>query len=181
MLRHRSRSLVVFILLSAMFHLGGVSLLLAANGSVEGRVIVEGGKLPQGTIVRATEISGAASLRATIQDDGTYKIPSIPEGPYRFELVAPDGTILGTTRTLITPSVVHLNLKATVRPSALTAPKPETPKAAPPKPTPPKVDYKKPPKTPWSNKEKWAVAGSIIGAFGAGYLVGDDDDASPSS
>ncbi len=164
-----------------MFHLGGVSLLLAANGSVEGRVIVEGGKLPQGTIVRATEISGAASLRATIQDDGTYKIPSIPEGPYRFELVAPDGTVLGTTRTLITPSAVQLNLKATVRPSAPTPPESETPKVAPPKTTPPKVG-KKPPKTPWSTKKKWGVTGSIVGAIGLALaLDDDDDDASPSS
>jgi hypothetical protein len=166
---NRTRSIALVVLASFVLCLSGVRQVLAAGGSVRGRVTTEGGALPPGSLVRATPLDGEASLEAPIASDGAYSIPQIPEGAYRFEVVGPGGEVLGTARVLMTPSLLELALRAEVALDPSIAPQEEAP------------PVKRGPRAGLSDaKRKWLIAAVIIGGLGLGFLVGDDDDGSPS-
>ncbi len=85
---------------------------LAASGSLRGRVAVERGFLPEGSMLRATPLDAGVILTATIGADGTYTLPQVPEGAYVLEVIGPDGALLGGgTRTLVSPMALQVNLK----------------------------------------------------------------------
>src|SRR3989454_9957932 len=103
----------------------GVLQLLAANGSVRGRRVVEGGTPPPGAVVRATPLDGGPASTAALGADLGYQFPQLKEGAYLFELVSPDGRPLGAgTRTLVPPGILQLNLRVKMQPAP--APPPPT-------------------------------------------------------
>lgn len=173
-----------FVVLAGLIpQLSGTPLVLAANGSVRGRITLESGSLPPGATVRATPLDGGGpSILADVKADLSYAFPQLPEGAYLFEVIGPDGTVLGSgTPTLVPPGALQLNLR--VKP---TAPKPPVPEDVPSTttpgttPAPGRADEREP-KPPLSTGKKWAVWGSIIGGLGVGLAAGGGDgNGSPS-
>jgi hypothetical protein len=175
--------------------------LLAANGSVRGRLAIEGGSAPPGAIVRATPLDGGQPVTTALNADNTYEFPALKEGAYLFEVIGSEGRPLGAgTRTLVPPGVLQLNLKVRMQPAAAppvmtrpvappkpapvepAAPAPSAPRvAAPPAEPPPgtevaeAADQSGQPSTGMSKKKKWAVIGVIIGSLGVGAAVGHKD------
>jgi hypothetical protein len=178
MTRIPTRVLVAALLGVILLHPAFAGLALAASGTVQGRVNPMGGPLPPGTIVRATPLGGGAPLAAPVAADGTYVIRQIPEGAYQFDVIGPDGTQLGTAKTLVTPAPLQLNLVARV--------------AAPPPPPPPAVPREEPEdeseeaiaKPPRDGTGRgWKITAAILGGLAVGVALADDDDddASPST
>lgn len=175
-----TRLIALIALLGTGFYVCGVPLALAAAGSVRGRVTVPGGgTLPPGSIVRATPRGGGATFSSDpIKADGTYQIPQLPQGAYVFEIVGPDGRVLGSATTMVAPMPVTVNLVASV-PSAGPAPTP-TPS---PGPTPAATPAPTPTPSPAGpNKKQWITLGTILGGLGIGAAIGSggDSNGSPS-
>ena len=95
MTRGLHRRIALWMLLGLLLQLSGVLQLLAANGSVRGRLTVEGGTPPPGAVVRATPLDGGPASTAALGADLGYQFPQLKEGAYLFELVSPDGRPLG--------------------------------------------------------------------------------------
>jgi hypothetical protein len=176
MTRVPTRALAAALLGVFLLHPALAGLALAANGSVQGRVNAVGGPLPPGTIVRATPLGGGAALASPVAADGTYVIRQIPEGAYQFDVIAPDGSQLGTAKTLVTPAPLQLNLMAKIAPPAV-KPSPDETKPPGVTPTPP------PPGPNGGTGRAWKITAAILGGLAVGVAVADDDDddASPSA
>ena len=134
-MRTLSRPVALLILVAFAACLSGVPEALAANGSVRGRISVQGGALPPGTEVHATPAGGKTFLTGTIEPGGTFSMRAVPEGSYLFEVVGPDGTVFGAVKTRVPPSDLQLNMIAWVKPAPVApAPGPAPAPAAAPTP-----------------------------------------------
>ncbi len=194
--RHVARLTAIALCFMLALNLVGVSQALAANGSVQGRVTVDSGTLPKGSVVRATPLSGGgAPVRAPIGPDGSYAIAQLPEGAYQFEVVGPDGAILGPARkTLVSPKAIQLNLTARGVAPAPPAPAAPAPAKPAPPPSPPPVSPRpepapggkdkfkgSPAPSKVTNTKKWGIVAAIVGAAAIGVAAsGGDGDGSPS-
>src|SRR6266849_8492857 len=188
-MRTLSRPVALLILVAFAACLSGVPEALAANGSVRGRISVQGGALPPGTEVHATPAGGKTFLTGTIEPGGTFAMRAVPEGSYLFEVVGPDGTVFGAVKTRVPPSDLQLNMIAWVKPAAVApapaaAPTPAAgpapvpgaqapPEAARKEPAPKQAPAPRPAKVPSrssaaSSKKKWAVVLAVVGGLGAG-------------
>ena len=175
MKRGASRVVALWMLFGLILQLSGGTTVWAANGSVKGRVAVEAGTLPQGAQVRATPLDGGAPRMVPVAPDGTYQFTQLPEGAYTFQVVGPDGALLGSgTTTLVAPGALQLNLKAIVQPTSVTEKQPEKQKEEIIPPPPP------PPSTPGAHK-KWIVLGAVVGSLGVGLAVSNSNDSSGSA
>ena len=173
MKRASSGLVALWILFSLILELCGGTVVWAADGAVRGRIVVEGGTLPQGSLVKATPLDGGAPSVTPVAPDGTYQFPRLAEGAYLFEVTDPGGAVLGTgTRTLVPPGALQLNLRANVQPVAVPTPPSDVPPEPPKPPRPPKD-------ATWSAK-KWSVVGIIVGGLAVGVAAGNDDGSSGS-
>ncbi len=130
-MRTLSRPVALLILVAFAACLSGVPEALAANGSVRGRISVQGGALPPGTEVHATPAGGKTFLTGTIEPGGTFSMRAVPEGSYLFEVVGPDGTVFGAVKTRVPPSDLQLNMIAWVKPAPVAPAPGPAPAAAP--------------------------------------------------
>jgi hypothetical protein len=192
MSRHGCRTTALVLCFMLASNLLGVSQAFAANGSVQGRVTVASGSLPPGSTVRATPLSGGgAPATAPIGADGSFAIAQLPEGAYQFEVVGPDGAILGPARkTLVSPKAIQLNLTARgVAPAApAPAPTPAAPAPSRPAPAPEPASggedkfkgYPAPSKV--TSGKKWGIIAAVVGAAAIGVAAGggNDNQGSPS-
>ena len=191
MTRGLHRRIALWMLLGLLLQLPGVLQLLAANGSVRGRLTVEGGTPPPGAVVRATPLDGGPASTAALGADLGYQFPQLKEGAYLFELVSPDGRPLGAgTRTLVPPGILQLNLRVKMQPAPAPPPptqaiapppavpaEPTAPPAAPAQAVPPPVQtVPASQKPPSMNKKKWAIMGTILGSLGVGLAVGNNSN-----
>jgi hypothetical protein len=111
------RRIDVLMLLCLAFALSGVTPLLAATGAVKGKVTPSTGTLPKGTVVRVTRLPGESyTLRVPIQPDGTYAIPQLAQGEYRFEVLDPSNKVIGSTKSMVNPATDNvISLECTPR------------------------------------------------------------------
>ena len=173
-----SRPLVVLVLLGIAINLSGVSLALAADGSVAGTVSADGGPMPAGTVVKATPLTGGSPYTATIGADGAYEIPQLPEGPYKFELVGPDGAVLASgVNRLLRAALNQVNLTVMIIPvETTTTPSTGEQVAEPEVQKTPATTTSTAAKAGMSTAKKWGIVAVVVGAVGVGYLIADDDD-----
>src|SRR5258706_8018941 len=112
--RRRSKVLMPLCLTLA---LGGAAPLLAATGAVRGKVTPSTGTLSKGTVVKVTHLPGNSyTLRVPIQPDGTYAIPQLAQGEYRFDVLDPSNKVIGSTKSMVNPGTDNvISLQCTPR------------------------------------------------------------------
>jgi len=202
MIRGARRRTALWLSVFFLFQSAGALQLLAANGSVRGRLTIEGGSPPPGALIRATPLDGGAPATSPLATDLSYQFPALKEGAYLFEIIDASGHALAPgVKTLVPPGVLQLNLRVKLQ----AAPPVSTPESSPQEPvparpgTPPPV---KPPAPPApgtatgapaekpartgggaSRKTRWTVVGVVLGGLGVGLAAGNngnDNSGSPS-
>jgi hypothetical protein len=111
----------VLMVLCLGFALAGVTPLLAAMGAVKGTVTPSAGTLPKGAVVRATRLpSETYTLRVPIQPDGSYGIPQLAQGEYRFDVLDSSNKVIGSMKSMVNPAMDNV-VSLTCTPRAVAA------------------------------------------------------------
>lgn len=99
----------VLTVLCLVLSLCGVVPLLAAAGSVKGSVKTTSGAIPQGSVIRATQLPERTSTsRTAIGADGTFSFPELLPGIYVFDVLDPSGKVIGWKKADITASAENV-------------------------------------------------------------------------
>ena len=166
-----SRALAVSLLLLAPLQMLVAPGAVAGNGTVTGRLLVQGVTVPPGSVVRATPAEGGQAVTSALTPDLTYSFASLSEGSYLFEVVDKGGHVIGTgIKTHVPTGQVQLDL--VVKPQG--PPGTATPHPA------------KPAGSHMSNGKKWGIIGGVVGgllvagAAASGGSSSSDHQGSPS-
>ena len=170
--RAGSRTLAVSLSIAVALQALLVPGALAANGTVTGRLLVQGVTVPPGSVVRATPAEGGPAVTSALSPDLAYSFASLSEGSYLFEVVDKGGHVVGTgIRTHVPAGQVQLDL--VVKPQG-----------------PPGTATPRPPKPAgggtMSKGKKWGIIGGVVGglvvaaAAASGGSSSSDHQGSPS-
>jgi hypothetical protein len=167
------RSLATLVIAVMAGGLAAETALANGGGSIQGKITFNGGPLNSDCTLRVLSADEEVTATTILNADGTYKIPGLPPGRYRMEVLDPRGRLLWRGDIVAETGVNTLNIDIPPYPKSrakLAAAASGAPAAG-------------------SSAKWWWIGGAIGGAIALGASGGGgggsngggcDNDASPS-